>query len=256
MSELRDALRHIGGPSAVSWQAFVVSYVISLAAFFAGNSQTTASTSVWFVSVSIAQVAAFTPLVIVQETVLRRSAQPRPWLVLALFVLASVIRGVVLAYLLRWIAGDPQLQLPYRVFGAMPAVVVALALTAVILGAAREHGARLSQLAHLNASLAEAKTRTDIAVASEQAVAVERITQELQDELDDIDADRPAQSAAALHRLATDVVRPLSHQLASQVPTWSPTPQDAASRIRILPMASSSTSSTSRYRRTTPSYCD
>lgn len=236
MSEFRDALRYVGGPSAVSWQAFVVSYVISLAAFFAGNSQTTASTSVWVVSVSIAQVAGFIPLVVVRETVLRRSAQPRPWLVLALFVLASVIRGVVLAYLLRWVAGDPQLQLPYRVFGAMPAVVVALALTAVILGAAREHGARLSQLAHLNASLAEAKTRTDIAVATEQAVAVERITQELQGELDDIDADRPAQSAAALHRLATDVVRPLSHQLASEVPTWSPTPQGAASRIRILPM--------------------
>ena len=235
MTELRDALRHIGGPNAVTWQAFIVSYALSLAAYFAGNSQTTPSTWGWVISVSIAQVAAFTPLVVARLTFLRDAAsRPRPWAMLGLFVLASVIRGVLVAFLLRTIAGDPNLHLLYRIFGGMPSIVLALSLTAVIIGAAREHHTRLAQLAHLNESLTEARARTEVAVAAEQAVVVERIAQDLQDQLDDIDPDRPHESAATLHRLATDVVRPLSHQLAKDVPTWTPTPAEVTP-VRIRP---------------------
>lgn len=225
MSEVRAGLRQIGGPSAVSWPAFIVSWVLSIFAYLGGSSAPLGSVALWFTLLTVAQVLAFAPLAVVHAR-LRSSLEvrPRPVLMLTLFALVSVIRGVVLDTGLRVSGAEAEPQLIFRVFAAMPTIVVALSTMAIIVGTAREHRAQLAELVRVNLALEQARERTEQAVSQEQSRALERITVTLQEELAGLDPDRPAESAEALHHLAADVVRPLSHELANAVPTWQPSP--------------------------------
>lgn len=234
MRAARSMLRHIGGRAAVTWQGLLVAYLVSLGAFLAGTGPTHVSLASRVGIVTLATLAGFAPLLVAYWLRARlESPRPRPVLMLLLFVLAAFIRGVVLAMLAVQIGVDPQMRFVFRVFSAMPAIVLAFAITAIVVGSTRERVARLAELSRVNAALAEAQARTELAVADDQAALVDRIVVQLQDELDDIDPNRPAESARSLQRLSAEVVRPLSHQLAQSVPTWEPTAQ-----ARTLPRIS------------------
>lgn len=223
MNDLRLVLRHIGGTSAVSWQAFIVSSVLSVFTYLGGSHPPSDEPLTWLTILAIAQVLGFVPLVVAKKHFgPTLSTQPRPLLMLTLFALVAVIRGIVLDTGLLWSGAEMSSWALFRVFAAMPTIMVALSATAVIVGSAREHRTRLTELLAVNHSLEQARDRAQHAVSDEQGRALERITAQLQDELDELDPNRPLESAEALHHLAADIVRPLSHELANAVPTWKP----------------------------------
>ncbi len=223
MTDARTVLRQVGGPSAVSWAAFLVSWVLSVLVYLGSSRAPSGSPVTWFAILAVAQVLSFVPLVLVHRRLAPTlSTRPRPVLMVTLFALVAVIRGLVLDAGLLWTGAEAGSHALFRVFAAMPSVVVTLMATAVIVGSAREHRLRLAELLAVNAALDEARERTEQAVTQEQERVLERITDQLQRELDELDPDRPHESAEVLHRLAADVVRPLSHELANAVPTWRP----------------------------------
>lgn len=223
MTDLSTVLRQVGGPHAVSWPAFFVSWVLSVLTYLGSSRPPTASVVTWFMLLALGQVLAFAPLVAVHRA-LRSTLATRshPFVFLMLFALVAVVRGMVLDVGLLWAGAEDGSHLMFRVFAAMPAMVVAMSATAVIVGSASEHRLRLAELLAVNGALDEARQRTEQAVTDEQSRALAQITDELQDELEALDPARPQESAEVLHRLAADVVRPLSHELANAVPTWRP----------------------------------
>lgn len=224
MSRLRTALRHIGGPASVTWQALLITLVISVVGYRDGAQPAQVPTVVLLAGVAVATLVGFVPLLLVYWWMRRQADQrPRPLLMLSMYVLMVAVRGIGVAQVPRMLGAPDELGGVFRVFSAMPALVLTLVLSAIVVGSTREYAARREQLAQVNAALAEAHERTGLAVAADQAKAIARIAAQLQDELDDLDPDRPAESAQQLQHLSNDVVRPLSHELARSIPTWEPT---------------------------------
>lgn len=223
MNDLRLVLRHIGGTSAVSWQAFIVSSVLSVFTYLGGSDPPSDRPLTWLTILAVAQALGFMPLVITKRLLgSTLSTRPRPYLMLSLYMLVAVIRGVVLDTGLLWSGAEAESVVLFRVFAAMPTMVVALSATAVIVGSAREHRSRLAQLITVNAALEQTQARIEQDLADEQSRALEQITADLQHEVDELDPNRPHESAEMLHHLAAGIVRPLSHELANAVPTWKP----------------------------------
>lgn len=220
---MRDALRRIGGPNAITWPAFWVSLVYNEFVHFAGNPSNTTAIPQRFVLVVVSQLAMFVPLVVARSTYLRDSAQrPRPGLTLLTFAVAGAVRGLVTAYGMVFLGATTALQLGYRVMAGIISVTVILSLTAIVVDGIREHQRRLQALLMTRQALDEARAQTVLGIEDRQEEVARRIQEGLLAELTTLDPARPEESVALLQHTATEVVRPLSHDLAASVPSWQP----------------------------------
>lgn len=100
MRRWRQAFDRIGGPDAVTWPAFWITFFTSLVGNLTTGGAVSAPMGVRVVVMLIVQVAMFAPLVLLRYTLLRNSPRPRPWVAVGGFVAASVIRGVTVSALL------------------------------------------------------------------------------------------------------------------------------------------------------------
>ena len=222
-SPVRDVLHRIGGPNAITWPAFWVSLVYNEFVHFAGNPTNTADIPQRFVLVIVSQLAMFVPLVVAKFTYLRDTAQrSRPGLTLLTFATAGAVRGIVTASGMVLLGATTALQLGYRVMGGIISVTVILSLTAIVVDGIREHQRRLQALLMTRQALDEARAQTVLGIEDRQEEVARRIQEGLLAELTSLDPARPEESVAILQHTATEVVRPLSHDLAASVPSWQP----------------------------------
>ena len=218
MSRWRQAFDRIGGPDAVTWPAFWVTYLLSLFGHLAVGGVVTATLGIRVVIVTAAQVAMFMPLVLLRLTVLRRPPRPRPWIAVGGFVVAAAVRGAVLSELLvaSGAARDPMWL--YRFVASLGGIAIPLLIMALVVSAMRAHTRSLEALVQVQSQLLATESRIVAEVTERNEQTLARVQERLRAELVALDSVQGADSVAELQRLATDVVRPMSHELAASLP--------------------------------------
>lgn len=224
MSGLRDALRRIGGPSAVSWPSFWVVAVVALivqAADAIGAfepRQLPARVAVYLAGMS----AMFAVLLVLRRLLLRDvDATPRPWRTIGVFAVAALVRGATIALLLHLLVGIPG-NLPYRLVASVLILVPVLMVTALIVDRARSRAALRGELEGAADRLRAASSGADSEIQRTHATIVESIRRTLLAAVDESVGAAPDEVVARLRREVDEGIRPLSHRLSATVPTWSP----------------------------------
>lgn len=230
MSRWRRAFDRIGGPDAVTWPAFWITFVASiLGNLTSGGGDSSLVTRL--VILLVAQVTMFIPLVILRVTVLRDPPRPRPWVALGGFVLAAVIRGSVVDWLFLSTGVTDTALWGYRVFSSLLVQGSIFVVIAIVVGTMRAQTRALEELAIVQQELDHTQERIVAEVSGRNDDALDRVKARLADELALLDRAEGAASVAELQRLASDVVRPMSHELAAALPAVEVT--DASSAVHV-----------------------
>lgn len=219
MSRWRQAFDRIGGPDAITWPGFWITYLLSLVGNLAAAGTVTASLGVRVLIVSVVQVAMFVPLVVLRFTLLRNPSRPRPWVAVAGFILAAPIRGVGLGVLFATFAPGSQPLFVFRSLASIAVVTLPLLAVAVFMSTMRAHTRSLEALIRIQGELVKTKSRILEDVTNRNEEALNRVQERLRAELIALDSVRGTDSVAELQRLATDVVRPMSHELTQSLPS-------------------------------------
>jgi len=227
----RRALRRIGGPDAVTWPAFWASLVASLVGQFSTGGQVDAPTWVRLLAVLVSQLAMFVPLLLLRFTLLRDPQRPHPWVAVAGFALAPIVRTPVLVWVLVEVGGVSQPQLLQRLLGAFLNIFLVLLITALVVSSLRDQARTVQTLVRVQRDLQLTRAQVEMQVQERNEAALQRVRATLEEELQRLGAPQ-GDAVQDLQRLATDVVRPMSHDLAQSVPSWQPPEADADIRIR------------------------
>jgi hypothetical protein len=227
----RTAFRRIGGPDAVTWPAFWAALVANLVGQFSTGGPVDAPTWVRLVGVLLSQFAMFIPLLILRFTLLKNPVRPRPWIALAGFALAPFVRTPVLVWVLVTFGGVEQPRLVERLAGAFVNIFLVLLITALVVSSLRDQARTLQELQRVQRDLELTRGQVELVVLERNEAALQRVRATLEDELTRLGAPQ-GDAVRDLQHLATDVVRPMSHDLAQSIPTWTPPMNEAAVRIR------------------------
>lgn len=218
MSRWRRAFDRIGGPDAVTWPAFWITFFTSLVGNLTTGGAVSAPMGVRVVVMLIVQVAMFAPLVLLHYTLLRNPPRPRPWVAVGGFVAASVIRGVTISALLLAIGAIEDPLWTYRIVASLINTGGLLLIVAVLVSAMRAHTRSLTQLMAVDRELIATQSRIVAEVTERNEETLGRVKDRLSHELAALDSLQGERTVAELQRLASDVVRPMSHELASSIP--------------------------------------
>lgn len=220
MSRWRIAFDRIGGPDAVTWPAFWITYASNLIAHLTTGGAVNAPIAVRLVIVTVAQIVAFLPLLLLRWTILRYPLRPRPWVAVGGFAVAAVLRGVVLTSLLVAVGAVSEPLWVYRIVASLQNTMVLLIIVALVVSATRAHTRSLTGLLEVQRELVqtEAELVKDVTTRNEQVIA--QVQERLRAELASLDSVEGAESVHELQRLASDIVRPMSHELATSVPNF------------------------------------
>jgi len=231
VSRWRRAFDRIGAPDAVTWPAFWITFFTSAT----GNLTTggSISASLWerILILAVVQVAMFVPLVLLRFTLLRYPPRPRPWVAIGGFAVAAVTRGAVLSWLLDTTGFVSEPMYAYRIASSLQSIGVMLVIVAVVVSAMREHTRALESLAAVQTDLEETQARIVAEVSERSDEALDRVKSRLVEEMTVLESAEGHESVAELQRLASDVVRPMSHDLAAVLAQRESDPSPAQPRV-------------------------
>lgn len=232
MRRLRPLLDRLGGPDAVTWPLFWVSFVSSALSHFAVP-QPYVALPIRVIAVAAAQCAMFVPLLGIHWLLQREPSRSRPWLVITGYAAAATIRAVVLTQLLRTPDGSVSVPFTSRLTASFAQVFFVMIVTTITVSTSRSQARDVVRLLTIRTQLEQTREAIERQMSDENEAALARVQATLSEELASLEhASDDAERLQALHRLASDVVRPLSHELAQSVPTWSP-PQETSSDSRV-----------------------
>lgn len=221
MNHLRAVMGRLGGPDAVTWPLFWVMFVFGALSQFA-MPQPYVPLPVRIAAIIPAQVLMFLPLIALRWFLRRDESTSHPWLVISGYIVAIALRAGVLTVILR--APDGSITVPFGTsflgdIGFVPIMIV----TTLVVSASRAHARDMQRLLEVRQQLAEASEAIERQITEQNEAALKRVQEALSRELVDLERAMDDEGRLrVLHRLASDVVRPLSHELANSVPNWSP----------------------------------
>ena len=148
------------------------------------------------------------------------------------FIAAAGMRGYVLQWLLvAWGISQPGVDRHrYRVFVSVVVVLTGALVGGLVKVTVDEHRRRLEHLDALQAQLSLVLKQSEVRLRADQSSAIDRIARDLSLQLAQVGTATPAVAIDSLERMAADVVRPLSHELAATTPTWSPPEPESLQR--------------------------
>lgn len=219
MTALRPSLERLAGPALTSGATFLLVFGLSLV-------MTGLTSTRLFVTHPLSMLVAFTlaqfvlwlVLVFGRWALLTRIPAPAATLTaIPVIVTATALRGVAVAIATTalGVTDDPQwfLRVAGSVFGNSIAVVVGT----LVISSMREHRERMGRLLSQQAALRAARDDVREVIKQRQASVIARVRTELLESIESVSTDAPSDAVAAMRRSATDVVRPISHELAEQV---------------------------------------
>lgn len=239
---LGDVARRIGGPNSVTLPGFAIALGFTLV-FGAVGASASGAGAEWLLPTVAGHGSAYGVLWLARRTVLRGvDLRPRPWRTMLCFAVAAVIGGGVSGGVAGAVIGSGEsgsVEQPpsgavalLAVLATVVAFSVVSSFSAVVVDAWREHRAwsaerqtQLDRLTYLRSQASRdlAETRREqralIAVAL-RALADEASTSALSD------------LAERCRRLAFDMVRPVSHHLATAPVSDLPSTPPAAASLR------------------------
>lgn len=231
----RDLLASaIGGPNALSkWSAIALLPLGILAGTLWGLRNGLAL-GAWLPVVIGIHLLLLAPFLLCRSIMVRAGVQrPKPWLGLGIFAFLGGLRALTLAY-----AGALMgVELPRgAIIDFLPngigTGIAILGVVAVVVDGSRRHRAVVEQLSAAEAEVERTRAFDEAALADAEARSVAQITGMLEQELRNLQpsaARTPEQVAAQLRTLASDIVRPLSHELAHGE-EWIPVAEDVTTK--------------------------
>lgn len=224
------------GPALVSWPVLALVVVWSAVLSLLGSGSTaTGSLAVRALIAAVAGCAACGVVLVAWWLWLRKlDGVPRVALALLCLALAGLVRGLVMqatfiemgfaeattdGYVSRMVPSLFTISFAFLVGAAGVAAVNAYRDTAGLLLAEQK---RLVTLLESSA----------IGIEERQTDALERVQTRLDAELRALALETAPSAVSSLENLAGDVVRPLSHSLAREIPQWETEIPDAAPRVR------------------------
>ena len=220
MSGLTRILNRIGTVDSVSWPAFWLTLIAGIIGNFSAV-QTGASIQTRVAILAAAQMALFIPLIAMRFIFLQRARRPHPFIVLTGFVIAVVCRALSIATLGQFFFPGDSTTLAARIIGNFLNIGMVLIVTAYVVSLMRERRRQITQLQNLRSELEQSIEVVSSELTQRNEATVDRIRQVLQSELNRLDASNAESSLVTLQETVTNVVRPLSHQLAFEVPEIS-----------------------------------
>lgn len=217
MTSIRKFLRHVGSPDAISWPVFWITLIAGVIGNAASAGRGVGIGIVLLVVILGQLVLWIPPLVLRGWMVLRESAL-NPIAVLGSFALGLLLRVYAMAWFSTLLAGAGEARIGYRLLGAVLNVGWVLLVAAYVVSSMRERRRQITSLTAVQSTLEESVETAGSELAQRNHDAVTRVREVLLRELVKLDGRDAAESLAQLQRTASEVVRPLSHELATAFP--------------------------------------
>jgi hypothetical protein len=229
-----QVFRRIGSPAAVSWPTFWVSLAFNFFLAFAGSFDD-ATAIQRLVVVVASQTTMFGLLLLCRATVLKDSVnRPRPWRTLVCFIAAGITRSLTAGAVLVAFLGPDSALIGFRLMAGVVVGIVVFVPTTIVVASWRDYRDRRAELLARRSQLTEFAHRLVSDIADQDRAVVERIRSELNEVLEVADPEQE------LQRWSAEVLRPLSHQLAT-LPEWLP-PNVNPERVRVADVLRRATS--------------
>jgi len=231
-------LQRVTGPALVSWPVLVLVVAWSTALNLLGAGQTVSGgLAPRAAAAAIAGALSFALVAGAWYAVIRRrSGRMRVATLIVTLLLAGLVRGAALQYLLVTfaLAEDSSSSALVRLASSIFTIPVAFVIGAAAIGAIVDYRADAAKLVSEQQRLGQLLNASARGLKERRTDAVQRIQAQLDDEISRLPVEDAPATVAALESLAGDVVRPLSHELARDLPEWS---VETPSRVPNIPWA-------------------
>lgn len=231
-STMRSA---VGGPNALSMWSLIVFLPIGLLSGLLWGLRNGLTLWPWIGVVTVVQAVLVVPFWLSRLTLLRANAHgPRPILGVSLFALLGGLRAVLLVGAGALLGASlPTGSVIDFIPNGVGIGIAILGIVAIVVDGSRTHRAVVQNLADLDAEFERNRAFDAAELAQLEAHSIEQITQLLDEELRRLlpVAERtPELVAVQLRALASDVVRPMSHDLAD-AEAWAPAGESMHARL-------------------------
>ena len=242
MTRLKQAAWRIGSADAVTWLSFWLTFTGAVIASFVSTSGGI-SMAFRLGVVGIGQLVLWAPLVFARWVALRMDPAGRTAIaavILGAFCVGATARTLFIGFAFITAVGPEAALWPTRIFGSFGTIGLVFALTAYAVSSAREQRRRIQELEVIQADLERSVIDVRVGIQERGDQSVERVRGVLEAELASLQSSDVGAAVESLERMARDVVRPLSHELAD-APTVQtaagPGPSSRVSWIKVLDLA-------------------
>lgn len=221
MTGVREVIRRFGMPDAISWPGFWATFLSALVGTFVTN---VGNVSL-LVRVGImlcGTVAMWALLACVRFVFLRDADRSRPGIMLVAFIAGVLARASIVGSLYGLTLGPAEAKFGIRFVAAFLNTGLAFVLTASIVGDYRERIAQIRMLESQRRLTDSAIAQVATGMGEHNEQAIESVRSVLVRELSALEGASAAESLARLQATASDVVRPISHELANAIPLTEP----------------------------------
>lgn len=239
---LQQLLWRIASPDSVTW----LSFWLTFAAVLIGSLFVTTSGISWSTRVAInfvGHLVLWAPLVLARSVSLRIDPERRTtisWIILGAFIVGASLRTVLVGSIFGWLMGPDQALWLLRANGSFVTIGVVFVLTGYTVSGAREQRRRIQELNALQTELKASAAHVQAGIQERGEQSVERVRGILEAELATLQSQDARADVKSLERIARDVVRPLSHDLAdisAVEPAAQPVTSLKVSWIKVLDLA-------------------
>lgn len=215
-ARLQRLLWRVASPDSVTW----LSFWLTFGAVLIGSLFVTISGISWPTRVAIngvGHLVLWAPLVLARWVTLRMDPERRTtiaWIILGAFVVGATLRTLVVGSIFSWLMGPDSALWLQRANGSFITIGIVFVLTAYTVSGAREQRRRIQELDALQSDLKESAAQVQAGIQQRGEQSVERVRDILEAELATLQLQDAGADVQSLERIARDVVRPLSHDLA------------------------------------------
>lgn len=215
-ARLQRLLWRIASPDSVTW----LSFWLTFAAVLIGSLFVTISGISWPTRVAIngvGHLVLWAPLVLARWATLRMDPERRTtiaWIILGAFLVGATLRTLVVGAIFSVLMGPESALWLQRANGSFITIGIVFVLTAYTVSGAREQRRRIQELDALQNELTDSATQVQAGIQERGEQSVERVRGILEAELATLQSEDAGADVRSLERIARDVVRPLSHDLA------------------------------------------
>lgn len=213
---LQRLLWRIASPDSVTW----LSFWLTFAAVIIGSLFVTISGISWSTRVAVngvGHLVLWAPLVLARWVTLRMDPERRTtiaWIILGAFVVGATLRTLVVGAIFSGLMGPESALWLQRANGSFITIGIVFALTAYTVSGARAQWRRIQELDALQSELQKSAAQVQAGIQERGEQSVERVRGVLEAELATLQLQDAGADVKSLERIAREVVRPLSHDLA------------------------------------------
>lgn len=217
-----QALRSaVGGPNALSMWSLIVFLPLGLLAGLLWGLRNGLALGPWLAAMVVLQASLVLPFWLCRSVLLRANARggPRPLLGLATFAFLGGLRAVMVVFTGAAMGVTlPTGSVVDFIPNGIGIGIAILGIVAVAVDGSRRHRSVVNNLAELDAEFERARAFDEAELATLEARSIDQVARLLEDELSRLQPvaeQSPELAAAQLRALASDIVRPLSHDIAA-----------------------------------------